>query len=289
MGILSATRLLSRCLGKCCTLLLHNSSWWWAITCLKHVEVKLSELNYLENCASCWSHWRVCITMHGSENVKKKHYCPNCICMFHDAIVGMLCILLYLLPIFLFSPFFNSFLLLYFSPSLVFSFSVFFTLFANFDFDSLKRLVDPLNSLFSCWPPGARWERRSIVLFLLWETVNTLKPAEFRCYCMCSSSVREVAYTNGAVTHVQFLSCLALSTVTKWLLWHNSVISGTFGSVDDADDCCFEWALFNTWSVAGYEPVCAVTTSSRGPNRDKKRNCSRVAFYVIPELFSTYR
>ena len=43
-----------------------------------------------------------------------------------------------------------------------------------------------------------------------WEIVNTLKPAAFRCYCTCSSTVREVAYTNGAVTHVQFLSCHAL-------------------------------------------------------------------------------
>jgi len=118
------------------------------------------------------------VTMHGSENVKKKTLLsPLHVDMFRDAIVGMLCILLYLLPIFLFSPFFHSFLLLYFSPSLVSSFSVFFTLFTNFDFvvlcDSFKRLVDPLNSLFSCWPPGAHWERKSIVLLLLLEKLLT--------------------------------------------------------------------------------------------------------------------
>jgi hypothetical protein len=45
-------------------------SWWWTITCLKHVEDKLSEINYYEKCASCWSFPRICITMHGSGHVK---------------------------------------------------------------------------------------------------------------------------------------------------------------------------------------------------------------------------
>jgi hypothetical protein len=118
------------------------------------------------------------ITMRCSENEKKKLLSALQGDTFRDVIVGMLCILLYLLPVFSFSPFFHSFLLMYFSPSLVFSFSVFFTLFTDFFCrlfccDSFKRLVDPLNSLFSCWPPGARWKRKSIVLFLLLEKVLT--------------------------------------------------------------------------------------------------------------------
>jgi hypothetical protein len=50
----SATRLFLRCMVKYCKLP-EQISWWWAITCSKHVEVNLSEINYLKKCASCWS------------------------------------------------------------------------------------------------------------------------------------------------------------------------------------------------------------------------------------------
>ena len=35
--------------------LLVQNSWWWKITCSKRVEDKLSEINYYEKCAFCWS------------------------------------------------------------------------------------------------------------------------------------------------------------------------------------------------------------------------------------------
>jgi len=68
--IVSATRLLLRCMVEYRKLLVQKSSWWWAITCSKHVEDKLCEINYKEKCESFWSFSRMCITMHGSENVK---------------------------------------------------------------------------------------------------------------------------------------------------------------------------------------------------------------------------
>jgi hypothetical protein len=39
-------------------------------TCSKNVEDNLNETNYKEKCTSCWSFSRMCITMHGAENVK---------------------------------------------------------------------------------------------------------------------------------------------------------------------------------------------------------------------------
>jgi hypothetical protein len=68
--IVSATRLPLRCMVKYCKLLVQNSSWWWTVTCSKHVEDTLSEIDYKEKGASCWSFSRMCITMHGSENAK---------------------------------------------------------------------------------------------------------------------------------------------------------------------------------------------------------------------------
>jgi len=44
--IMSATRLLLRYMVKYCKLLVQNSSLWWTITCLKHVEDNLTEINY---------------------------------------------------------------------------------------------------------------------------------------------------------------------------------------------------------------------------------------------------
>jgi len=61
---------LKSCMVKCCKLLVQNYYWWCKITCSKHVEDNLSEINYSEKCASCWSSSRMCITMHGSQNVK---------------------------------------------------------------------------------------------------------------------------------------------------------------------------------------------------------------------------
>jgi len=43
----------------------------WTITCSKHVEDNLSEINYWGKCATCWSFSRMCITIHGSENVNQ--------------------------------------------------------------------------------------------------------------------------------------------------------------------------------------------------------------------------
>jgi hypothetical protein len=68
--IVSATRLLIRCIVKYCKQLVQNSSWWWTITFSKHVEDKLSEINYYEKCASSWSFSGTSITMHGPGNVK---------------------------------------------------------------------------------------------------------------------------------------------------------------------------------------------------------------------------
>ena len=53
--VVSATRLLLGYTVKYCKLPVQNSSWWWTITCSKHVEDKISEINYDEKCASCWS------------------------------------------------------------------------------------------------------------------------------------------------------------------------------------------------------------------------------------------
>jgi len=180
IGNVSATRLLSRCMVKYCKLLIQNSSWWWIITCLKHFDVKLSEMNYLGNCASSWSLSRMCITMHDSEKVKKRRtivciagwYVSRCYCRhaLHFAVPGSY--------IFIFSVFSLFFAFVLFSQP-CFLFLYFLHIIHRFWFcrpfccDSCKRLVDPLNSLFSCWPPGARWERKSIVLFLLLENLLT--------------------------------------------------------------------------------------------------------------------
>ena len=45
-----------RCMMKYCKLLVQKSSWWWwTTTCPKHVQDNLSEINYKEKYASCWS------------------------------------------------------------------------------------------------------------------------------------------------------------------------------------------------------------------------------------------
>jgi hypothetical protein len=44
--IMSAARFLLRYIVKYCKLFLQNSSWWWTITCLKHIEDNLSEIDY---------------------------------------------------------------------------------------------------------------------------------------------------------------------------------------------------------------------------------------------------
>ena len=53
--ILSATKFLLRCVVNYCKLIVQNSSWWWTVTCSKHVEDKLSEINSQEKCASFWT------------------------------------------------------------------------------------------------------------------------------------------------------------------------------------------------------------------------------------------
>jgi len=204
-------------------------------------------MNYLENCASCWSHWRMCITVHGSENVKKNTvvttagwYVSRCYCghALHFDVPA----------------------------SYIFISSVFFILFSFCNFLSALFSLSPFSSHYSqililssflLWFFQTVGGSIKFAIFVLaaggslgtkincpvpatWEIVNALKPAAFRCYCTCSITVREVAYTNGAVTHVQSLSCLALCPVTKWLFCGTTALfQGHLVAVDDADDLLF--------------------------------------------------
>jgi hypothetical protein len=153
--------------------------------------------------------------MHGSENVKKKTIVYIAGWYVSDAIVGILCILLYLLPIFLLSPFFHSFFFT-FLPAL-FSFSPFSSHYSqilillSFLLWFFKTVGGSIKfSIFMLAAGGSLGTKIDCPVPATWESVKTLKPAAFRCYCTCSSTVREDAYTNGAVPHVQFLSCLSL-------------------------------------------------------------------------------
>jgi hypothetical protein len=69
--IVSATRFLLRYTMRYCKLLVQKCYWWWTITCWKHVEDKLCEIDCYEKCASCWSFSRMCIAMHSTENVNR--------------------------------------------------------------------------------------------------------------------------------------------------------------------------------------------------------------------------
>lgn len=170
--------------------------------------------------------------------------------MFRDASVGVLSFFLYLLPIFLFSPFSHSFFVMYFSPSL-FSLSPFSSrysqilILSSFLLWFFQTVGGSIKfSIFMLAAGGSLGMKIDCPVPATWEIVNTLKPSAFRGYCTYSSTVREVAYTNGAVPHVQFLSCHAVSAVAKWLFCGTTVLlQGHLVAVDDADDHCFGWAL----------------------------------------------
>jgi hypothetical protein len=163
--------------------------------------------------------------------------------------------------------------------------------------NSFKLLVDPLNSLFFMWAAGCLLGTKiDCPIARTLESVSTLTPAAVHFYCTYSSTVSEVAYTNGAVLlHVTFVP-RSLAVVTEWLsCCITTIFHGQLVDVVDVDNCHLKWACccyFQHVNFACYERVLRTSLcrcqqcnllGTRAESREK-----RVVGYILNNTCIVY-